>query len=120
MRCLLFFVFIASSLGANCNSNDLALWKDNYEFTKAFEKIAKKSMGSKSTAFALFREKYPQMTESCCHCHSELVGCGAHHCMEKCFDSPKSFPCRQCIRANCIHKYSTCLGYNGVDMPLEP
>lgn len=104
----------------NCHERDLMLWKNNRSFTDTFRSISRKSLGRRKNAAALFHETYPSMTLSCAQCHANMIGCGADNCLVFCRKAEISLECKLCIREHCLQEYSTCLGFSGDDLPLEP
>jgi hypothetical protein len=127
MRTIVTLAFIANCVNAaspaktsKCTEADKSMWIGKTEFTWEYLNVAVQSGGTNALAEALFKKKYPSMSTSCIQCHSSVIACGAESCLVDCMD-PTSLECGNCIDANCIPAYKTCLGVTSeTHMPIPP
>ena len=104
-----------------CTADDIAVWKDNMQFSVDLNALANQGMGLPHFFRPLFEAKYSVITEPCRECFVENVYCGLRNCALACAGRSLSPGCLECVGRECVPQFTICIGVTKAeDMPLVP
>jgi hypothetical protein len=120
----LIILFLISSVPltvSKCTSDEITIWKNNFEFTSKILQWAKSDAGVGQVAAYNIRHEYG-VSAPCADCHRKVIGCGTLHCWRTCiYHGSSSDQCVLCSNNHCRDNFLACVGGASVsDLPLPP